>query len=135
MDTAVGVKTKTRKRLKLDPKVGSLTKKADAEAQVIVHIAFTASQQGAELIRIWKSTFLIDQHSSHKSELLHAENITLYPVWLEIPAGKKWVFTLYFSALPKSCTQFDLIEDIPQSGGFHFPNIRRNKSDVYRLKL
>jgi hypothetical protein len=40
---------------------------------------------------------------------------------------------LIFSALPKDCSHFDLIEEIPEPGEFRVSNISRNKSDVYHL--
>jgi hypothetical protein len=30
---------------------------------------------------------------------------------------------------------FDLIEEIPEPGGFYFPNIQRNNWDVYNLQI
>jgi hypothetical protein len=51
---------------------------------------------------------------------------------MEIPAVK---FTLFFAPLPKSCEFFDLLEDIPQAGGFFIQNIKRNKSDIYNLDI
>lgn len=87
------------------------------------------------LIRIWKSTYLFDKDSGHKSELLFSENITLFPYWTEVPPMKDFWFTLVFSSLPKDCTQFDLEEVIPESGGFFVKNIKRNSSDIYRVKI
>ena len=45
--------------------------------------------------------------------------------------------TLYphFSGLPRSCTSFDLIERIPEPGGFEVRNIGRNKTDVYEVEF
>ena len=65
--------------------------------------------------------------------MLHAENITIAPQWMEVQPGATVRFTLIFAPLPKSCEFFDLLEDIPQSGGFFIQNIKRNKSDVYRV--
>ena len=44
-------------------------------------------------------------------------------------------FTLVFSGLPKDCKSFDLREEIPEEGGFLVKNIKRNGTDVYRVKL
>ena len=87
------------------------------------------------MIRIWKSTFLIDQGSGTKSELVHIENISYAPEWTAVPDNQLFHFLLIFSALPKSCVKFDLLEDIPQSGGFHVTDIMRNEQDVYRVDL
>ena len=87
------------------------------------------------LIRIWKTTFLVDTASSVRSKLVHAENISMAPVWTQIPDGGNYSFLLIFSGLPKSCKQFDLVEEISQPGGFFIENIPRNDSDVYHLDL
>lgn len=78
------------------------------EKQVIVHCCFPAAPYVGNLIRIWQSTYLIDEKTGHKSALIHAENITIFPVWTEIPPMKDYWFTLVFSGLPKDCKSFDL---------------------------
>jgi hypothetical protein len=87
------------------------------------------------LIRIWKTTFLVDQNSGSRSKLVHAENVSMAPLWTMVPDGVTYNFLLVFSSLPKSCTQFDLIEEVPTSGGFHIPNISRNMKDVYHINI
>jgi hypothetical protein len=87
------------------------------------------------LIRIWKSTFLIDAHSGLRARLVHAENISFAPQWTLIPDNQVYRFLLIFEGLPKSCTHFDLLEDIPQAGGFHVKNIARNQQDVYHIDI
>lgn len=87
------------------------------------------------LIRIWRTTYLIDGSSSTRSQLLHAENITYAPTWTLIPDGMNYTFLLIFSTLPKSCSSFDLKEEIAQPGGFFFPNISRNQQDVYHINV
>lgn len=105
------------------------------ESQVIIHGHFQTSSDSHELIRIWRTTYLIPHDQYHKSRLLHFENITLYPEWTIIPLGSTYRFTLIFSGLPKGCKVFDLIEEIPQSGGFEIRDVARTKSDVYHLKF
>ena len=112
----------------------ALLPKTEQESQVTVHVKFTADFPGSK-IRIWKSTFLHDRDSSHRSELMHTDNIPLFPKWKAIMAGEKVVFTLIFSALPKDCLIFDLIETIPEPGGFMIKNIQRNQTDVYMIDL
>lgn len=87
------------------------------------------------LIRIWKTTYLVDKGSGSRSGLVHVENISLAPVWTLIPDGTTYSFLLIFSALPKTCQQFDLLEDIRQPGGFHITDIPRNETDVYHIDL
>jgi hypothetical protein len=101
---------------------------------VYVHCYFNNSFKDM-LIRIWSTTFLIDSTSGVRSKLIHAENISLAPMWTRIPDGQTYSFLLVFEGLPKSCKQFDLIEDIPQPGGFDVRNISRNVTDVYHIDL
>ena len=103
------------------------------EGMVIVHCTYDAEIDGG--IRIWRTTFLVDQVSGHRSPLHHAERITMAPAWLPVPAGMRHTFTLIFGPLPGSCTVFDLVEEIPEPGGFFVPEIRRNQEDVYRVKV
>ncbi len=112
-----------------------LEAKVNEEQQVIVHCCFPATPFIGNLIRIWRSTFLIDRLSGNKSKLIHTENISIFPYWTEVPPMKDYWFTLIFSGLPKDCKTFDLKEVIPQEGGFYIPNIHRNSTDVYRIKI
>jgi hypothetical protein len=104
------------------------------ESQVIVHCSFD-SEDDDTLIRIWRTTFLIDRNSGHRSKLVHVDGITLFPNWMPIPANHTARFTLIFSGLPKGCSTFDLVEEIPQSNGFVINNIKRNKMDVYQVTI
>ena len=101
---------------------------------VYVHCNFNNMWKNM-LIRIWKTTYLVDSLSAMRSKLLHAENISMAPVWTQIPDGGKYSFLLIFSGLPKSCKQFDLIEEISEPGGFFIQNISRNETDVYHLDV
>lgn len=113
----------------------ALQPKIEVEKQVIVHCCFSAQPHADMLIRIWSSTFLVDESNGHRSSLIHHENVTLFPYWTEVPPMKDYWFTLVFSGLPKSCKSFDLIEEIPQEGGFWVKNIPRNNSDIYRVRI
>jgi hypothetical protein len=104
------------------------------DSYVYVHCYFKNSFKDM-LIRIWKTTFLVDKGSGARSSLLHAENISFAPVWTRIPDNVTYSFLLIFSGLPKSCQLFDLLEDIPQPGGFFIPDISRNQTDVYHINI
>ena len=104
------------------------------DSYVYVHCQFPIPAPGM-LVRIWKTTVLKDCHSTGQSQLIHAENISYAPQWTMIPDKGTYSFLLIFSALPKSCTMFDLVEEIPQPGGFLVKNIARNKTDVYRITI
>jgi hypothetical protein len=106
----------------------------DEEGHVYVHVSFTAPQDGAA-IRIWSTTFLTDHHSAHESRLVHAENISYAPQWTLVAPDKTVSFLLIFKALPRTCAIFDLIERIPQPGGFEVRGIVRNETDVYHTVL
>jgi hypothetical protein len=104
------------------------------DSHVYVHCSFDNTSKDA-LIRIWKTTFLVDKSSGSKSSLVHAENISIAPLWTILPDKSVHNFILVFSALPKTCVLFDLIEEIPQPGGFVVGNIHRNASDVYHVAI
>lgn len=103
------------------------------EGQVIIHGLYKAPPSGPVFIRIWPTTYLFDKDSSHRSELVWFEKISCMPYWTEVPEDSFFTFTLVFSALPTSCTMFDLKEIIPDSGAFQILDIRRNEDDVYFL--
>lgn len=113
----------------------ALQTQVETEKQVIVHCCFPGTPFSDMLIRIWSSTFLIDESLGHRSSLIHHENISLFPYWTAVPPMKDYWFTLVFSGLPKASTSFDLQEVIPQEGGFLVKNIKRNATDVYRVTI
>ncbi len=126
----------TKPKVEIDESLlAELQSYTQTEGQVIVHCLLYSTRVSGTLIRIWPSTYLFDNHSAHKSELVTAENITFHPVWQEVPAGKIAHFTLIFTALPKSCSSFDLIEVIPQLNGFTALEIQRNQTDVYFIRI
>lgn len=106
-----------------------LLEKNEEEKQVIVH--FTLYGGSGDAARIWKSTYLIDVETQVRYPLLWAEGISFAPKWTLISPERPLEFTLIFKGLPKSCKVFDLLEIIPEQGGFELRNIRRNNSDVY----
>ncbi len=101
---------------------------------VYVHCYFE-NQSDDMLIRIWRSTYLIDRASGSRSKLVHVENISYAPLWTMIPKKGTFSFLLIFSALPKDCLVFDLLEDISQAGGFSVQAIKRNELDVYHVNI
>jgi hypothetical protein len=105
--------------------------KVEEEGQVILHCSFLAFP-GA-LIRIWPSTFLVTRESKEKIPMIHAENITYAPVWTQLDGYGVFTFTLIFKRLPKSCSFFDMVEEISEAGSFHIPDIERNNSDIYQV--
>lgn len=128
----------TKPKVEIDPKLLKEIKTQVHElGQVVLHFIYTVPQSlYPSYIRIWPTTFLYDKGSAHKSELVHIENISLYPTWYECQPGGKYYFTLIFSGLPKSCTSFDFIEHCTnQAGAFAVHDISRNNSDVYYLRM
>jgi hypothetical protein len=101
---------------------------------IYVHCHFDNPEEGS-LIRIWSTTFLVDVATGSRSKLVHAENISMAPQWTMIPGRATFSFLLVFESLPKSCKLFDLIEEIPQPGGFCVKNIHRNQQDVYHITI
>jgi len=104
------------------------------ESHVYVHCYFKNTHTDM-LIRIWRTTFLVDHGSGSRSGLIHVENISYAPEWTLVPDRKLFHFLLIFDALPRACSSFDLIEEIPQADGFHVEGILRNKSDVYHVDI
>lgn len=100
----------------------------DAERQTIVHC--TCGDTYA--YRVWPSTYLIERGIGKRAKLITAYNISFAPQWT-INDGKG--FTLIFEGLSKECAVFDLMEIIPQAGGFEVKGIVRNNSDVYTVNL
>jgi hypothetical protein len=98
------------------------------ERQTIVHC--TCGDDYA--YRIWPSTYLLEHGSGRKAQLITAFNISFAPEWT-LNDGKG--FTLIFEGLSKDCIMFDLIENIPQEGGFEVRNIVRNNNDVYVVEF
>lgn len=103
------------------------------EKQVIVHGVARAKPRCGATLRLWKSIVLIPKESTKQCQLIQSFNIALYPVWQHILPGKSHHFTMIFEGLPKACSQFDLVEMIPEPGGFEIRNIIRNELDVYHL--
>ena len=101
---------------------------------VYVHCHCTSAGEDL-LIRIWRTTFLIDHDTHARIPLIHAENIALAPSWTVLRGGKTHHFLLIFGALPDACKTFDLVEKIAQPGGFAAHNIARNEKDVYHVRL
>jgi hypothetical protein len=103
------------------------------QGQVVVHCI--QNIEVPTLIRIWPTTYLYDHHSEHRSDLVHAENISYFPQWKALGYGEN-SFTLIFSGLPKSCIVFDLIEHCDNEGGaFKVFSITRSDSDVYYVQV
>lgn len=123
-------------KISIDPEILRQTEElVVTESQVIIHCIINAPWYGEIGIRIWPSTYLYDFHSTHRSELVHFENITAYPDWKIIAAATSSYFTLIFSGLPKSCVVFNLKEEIPESHGFEVKAIKRNDSDIYYVQF
>lgn len=105
------------------------------EGQVVVHCISTAAADYDHYIRVWPTTYLLDQHSPHRSDLVHVEKVAMAPMWQLVPAGTMANYSLIFSGLPKDCTVFDLEEIIPLPGRFSAKSIVRNDTDVYFIRL
>jgi hypothetical protein len=98
------------------------------EKSVIVHCTVNKRT----VIRIWPTTFLI-QEDGERKKFLQAYNITGHPVWKMVYPGP--IFTLVFEGLGQTCRVFDLLEDMPEAGGFRIKGINRNGIDVYQVSI
>ncbi len=106
------------------------------EGQVVIHINFHSCSShclslNACSIVVNTNIFLLPNNSLTPTVLVHAVNVKISASILI----KKEVtcFSLIFNALPKSATTFDFIE--PGVGGWRLLNIKRNKTDVYVLRI
>ena len=133
----MGLKVITKPKVEIAPDLLSqLRTQTEEEGQVVLHFMYRAAMSDDSAIRIWPSTYLFDCDSDHRSEMVHVENITLYPEWMSCRPLSNTHFTLIFTGLPKSCTHFDFEEFCDGSGGeFAAYGIKRNSSDVYFLKI
>lgn len=86
-------------------------------------------------IRIWDNTYLLDKQSNFRSYLKHVKGITIYPEWTTLRKEETMNFVLFFEKLPSNCIIFDLLEDIPESGGFYVKDIVRNQTDRYSIDV
>ena len=127
------VREKIKKKIVQAELLKDLARQVEEQGQVVVHIDYPP-QRVPYAIRLWRNTFLISRSSDHRSKLLHAENISMAPVWTEVNGGKAFRFSLFFEGLPKDVLIFDLVEDIPEADGFFFQGIVRNEQDVYWLR-
>ena len=127
----------TEPTIQIDSEIlAGLCNDTEEMGQVVLHFLYNAPLNHFMNIRIWPTTYLYDQHSSHRSDLVHVENICLAPKWTPCFPGEKFFFTLIFSGLPKSCTVFDFIEECDKEfGAFEARGIHRNESDVYYLEM
>jgi hypothetical protein len=127
----------TKPKVTIDPKIlHEIQSKTQEMGQVVLHFLLQNNSAHPSGIRIWPSTYLYDLNSSHVSELVHAENITLYPTWQSIGPFTKTYFSLYFSGLPRSCSAFQFEECCTnQAGAWSVKRIDRNNSDVYFLQI
>ena len=82
-------------------------------------------------VRIWSSIKLLCRTTGTEAKFIHAVGLSPFPTWTRVEPGGK--YTLLIEALPSNCRAFDIIEDIPQPGGFVVEDIVRNGKDVYRL--
>ena len=114
--------------------IPSVAARTEDDSHVYIHCHCKQSSDGL-LIRIWKTSYLIDTASHVKSALVHAENISMAPFWTAIPSGRPYSFLQIFTRLPGDCKTFDFVEEIPQPGGFNVRNIQRNETDVYHINL
>ena len=123
-------------KIEIDKKLMDEVKhQPDLEKQVIVHCSYSVNEFMLQY-RIWPSTFLYDDHSTQKSNLIQAYGIELAPEWSYHIGYDPIRFTLIFSGLPKDVTAFSLLEEA--LGGrfpFYSKSIERNETDVYQVRL
>ena len=120
--------------VKIDAKLAELPSE---ERQVVIHINHhpcfqSCVSSGACSVCLNSTVYLLPNTISTPSLLVHAINAELLDNMMSL---KKEVmnFSLIFSGLPRDATSFDFIE--PGDGGWRLLNIKRNKIDVYVLRI
>ncbi|MFN8350902.1 MAG: hypothetical protein U0U25_05505 [Flavobacteriales bacterium] len=108
---------------------------ADVDERGQVTVCCRVPAGVTDMVRIWRSTYLICRATGHRSALVHAEGISYAPYWTRVPRSEELHFTLVFTPLPAECIVFDLIEQIPQPGGFVVHGIIRNERDLYHVEI
>ena len=111
-------------KIELDPET-----QFDVERQVMVRSWYPFSTG----VRIWPNTYLRCNNTNKKAKLLYTDNVGKYPNWTQLKPNER--FLMVFEALPDQCLRFDLIEDIPEPGGFYIRMIPRDKIDVYDVPM
>lgn len=110
-----------------------LLQQTEEERGIIVHCKILSH---GDFLRVWKTTFLIDQNGTSRAALMFALDVTVAPEWCYIEREDGWsYFTLIFETLPKHVSSFVLQEVIPEPGGFISATIQRNQTDVYQAIL
>ena len=128
----MGTITTAKPQVAIDEAVRELTQE-ELEKCTIVHCRLRNNPES--MLRIWPTTFLIENDGSRR-ELIKAFNISMMPDWTLYPPGNTHIgFTLVFEGLSKTCSSFQLLEDIPEPGGFYTDTILRNKTDVYQAEV
>lgn len=110
-----------------------LLQQTEEERGIIVHCKILSH---GDFLRVWKTTFLIEQNGTSRAALMFALDVTVAPEWCFIERADGWsYFTLIFETLPKHVSAFILQEVIPEPGGFVSTPIQRNQTDVYQAIL
>ena len=128
----------TKPKVSIDPDLlASINEQMHEQGQVVLHfLYYTPFYSFGSKIRIWPTSYLYDLDGPHRSEMIHHENITLFPEWKDCQPGTINYFSLIFSGLPRTCTKFDFVEECDNEGGaFTLRNIARNNTDVYFISI
>ncbi len=132
----MSVITIDKPKIDISPEIRKqLLTQTEEMGQVVMHFLYEPGIYGSK-IRIWPTSYLYDQHSSHRSELVHQDRISLYPEWTDVYPMMDHFFTLIFSGLPKTCSTFNFKEECANQGNeFKVDDIIRNQSDVYYFRI
>jgi hypothetical protein len=83
--------------------------------------------------RIWPTIKLECCKTGNSAKLLRIRDLFPFP---EITrTEREHTFFLEFEKLPKDCDCFNIIEEIPQPGGYMKFLISRNEADVYFVEM
>ena len=127
----------TQPKIEISPDLlDQLLTQTEEVGQVILHFLYLNISPHPTKVRIWPTSYLLDQGSDHRSEIVHAENISWFPQWKDIAPFTQDYFSLIFTGLPKSCDRFDFEEHCTnEAGAFIVRDIIRNEQDVYYFQM
>lgn len=114
--------------IQIDPALLSEIRQDRERCTIVYCMHINLIEEGVRM-RVWPGTCLVQDNGVRK-KLVQAYGISVYPEWQIVERGVI-AFTLVFEGLDKDCRKFDLVEDIPEPGGFLVRDFERNELDVY----
>ena len=101
------------------------------EGQVMLKFLYRPGRMD-EIVQIWPKTYLLCGDTGHRSPLVWVHGIPLAPQWRFPASPVGHTFILLFTALPRQCRHFNVVEEVP-TGTERYIGVTRNRMDVYEI--